>query len=362
MKKFLPLLISFLILSTGIPNSEAQVKNIIILVSDNEADLTLAEKIGELLKAEVVVTPWGIYNESISVEIINRNPSLVLIIGGPKAVNPQYESDLQALGIPYTRKWGETRVETALAVLEFIKKDYPGLFKDVKLAVVYGWDLAGILELRKLMRKQNVIPVYVSRNSTKIPITWNDKVIIVETPLSINILRKLRIPNPVIVRANITADVAKDAIERAEVAIERAKRVIELTRFHVGNMLESATRLLNMAKDAYSHGNYLRAYNYANLARLQAERIISMGLLLRPGLKLPPRLEVQMQLRFLKMLVMRLESQGVNVRQVRELISKAEEALRRGDISTAMDYIRKAKEMLKYVYRQRGEKGRKPKI
>ncbi|CAB49420.1 cell wall-binding repeat-containing protein [Pyrococcus abyssi] len=345
------LLISILVLS-ALP-AQAQVKNVIILVSDNEADLTLAEKIGELIQAKVVVTPWGIYNESVSAEIAEKNPSLVLIIGGPKAVSPQYEEDFQSLGISYVRRWGETRVETAISVIKFLKKDYPWLFKNAKLALVYGWDLAGIHKVRELMKRENVIPIYLSRNSSSVPINWSGRFIVVETPFSAGIFKKIRIPNPIIVKANVTKEITWDAIERAEKAIIRAKRIIELTDIPQEKRLEIANRLLSKAKEAYSTGDYIRAYNLANAARSIADSIVSMGMFSKPRIRLPMKLQIQMQLRLLKMLTMRLESQGIDVKPVKELIAKAEDALKRGDLNEAMKYLNEAKELIRQIHRGR---------
>ena len=357
MKKFLPLLLSFIILGTAVPTL-AQVQNTLILVSDNEADLALAQKVGELLNAEVVVTPWGVYNESISVEIIEKNPSLVLIIGGPKAVSPQYEVDLQSVGIPYVRRWGATRVETATSVINFIRKDYPHLFKGVKLVVVYGWDLAGLSKLRELMRENNVIPVYISNNSTNVPVNWSGKLIVIETPFSKNIIRRLHLYGPIIVKANVTREVAEEAIEKAERAIKRAEVISRLSGLSLG--LESAYKFLGIAKEAYSQGDYLKAYNFANLARAKAERIIATGIFAKPRVKMPPKLELQIQIKFLKLLTMRLEAQGVDVRGVKELIARAEDALNQGNISLAIKYVNEARELLRYIHRGReGWKGKK---
>lgn len=57
---------------------------------------------------------------------------------------------------------------------------------------------------------------------------------------------------------------------------------------------------------------------------------------------------------------MRLEAQGVDVRGVKELIAKAEDALNQGNISLAIKYVNEARELLRYIHRGReGWKGKK---
>ncbi|HDZ35415.1 MAG TPA: hypothetical protein ENH81_00680, partial [Thermococcus sp.] len=87
----------------------------VILVSDNEADCTLAEYLANVTGAIVVTTPWGVYDPSVTATVMSYGPDKVIIIGGPDAVVDMYLEDLQELNIPVERWWGKNRYETNLA-------------------------------------------------------------------------------------------------------------------------------------------------------------------------------------------------------------------------------------------------------
>ncbi|ENN96699.1 cell wall binding repeat 2-containing protein, partial [Methanocaldococcus villosus KIN24-T80] len=82
-KKLVLIILSLLIPTVAATN--------VILVSDNQADYLTALNIASLFNdTKVVVTPWGIYNESVVNEILKMKPEQVIIIGGPIAVPDEY--------------------------------------------------------------------------------------------------------------------------------------------------------------------------------------------------------------------------------------------------------------------------------
>ncbi|AFK23131.1 cell wall-binding repeat-containing protein [Pyrococcus sp. ST04] len=351
MKKVLSLLLSLLVILPMLESFvSAQAENIVILVSDNEADSALAEKVAEILNAKVVVTPWGIYNESVVAEIMSLNPSLVIIIGGPKAVSPQYYDALQSLGISYTPIWGKDRVETSEKVIEFLMKDYPQLFSNVTLVIVYGWDLSGIARLRHLKDK-HVIPLFVSKN-TNVSINASN-ILIIETPFSEKFMFRYKemFHHAPIIKANITPEVANESIKNAEIALERAERIIErnVTSPLVSRLLDKAEDLLNKAKEKFSAGNYVEAYVLALHSKWLAERALSISLTSAYHITISAERKLTMELRLLWTVTLRLEKAGYNVDTIKELLQKAQEALKNRDYVTASRYLEEAKDLLRKI-------------
>lgn len=137
-------LVSALLLASIIPATSATNGTLpytAILVSDNEADLTLAQRLGEALNASVIVTPWGVYDPGVTAEIISTAPDKVLIIGGPAAVPRNYEDDLNEMEIGWVRIWGNDRYETNIQVLQYILENYPELLEGTKIVIAHGRDI-----------------------------------------------------------------------------------------------------------------------------------------------------------------------------------------------------------------------------
>ncbi|AIJ05378.1 cell wall binding domain [Methanocaldococcus bathoardescens] len=127
-KKLLLLLLALLVPAVSATN--------VILVSDNQADYLSAMNIASLFNdTKVVVTPWGIYNESVVDEILKLNPKQVIIIGGPVAVPEEYVEKLENLGIEVERVAGKDRYETNKEVIEKFKEK---LKEKKKVVVVHG--------------------------------------------------------------------------------------------------------------------------------------------------------------------------------------------------------------------------------
>ncbi|MDK2868928.1 MAG: hypothetical protein PWP39_163 [Pyrococcus sp.] len=342
------LFLSLVILTSTIPEEAvSQVHGIVILVSDNEADLTLAEKVAEILNAELVVTPWGLYSESVVDDILEKDPSFVMIIGGPKAVVPEYEKFLENLGIPKTRIWGETRVETSRAVVQYLLKDYPSIFKRANIVIIHGWDLPAIVKAKQMKYS---IPIFVSQNVTDIPTIPSNKTIIIESPYSMAIMVRFRkyLQNVTYIKAEITPAIANEAIERAEIIIKRAEKMLEEPSPKLPSsisLLDQAKRLLEMAKLKFESDNYQEAYILSLRAKLLAEKAIVLSQMSPKA----PGIEIQIELRMLQIVASRLEKLGYDVSEVKALLNKAQEALKAGKISETIQYMNKAKEKLREI-------------
>ncbi|RLF91219.1 cell wall-binding repeat-containing protein [Thermococci archaeon] len=359
MRALFSIFLSLLLLTIALPGYiNAQVKDFVILVSDNEADLTLAQKIAVVLDAKVIVSPWGIYNESVVPKILDADPSFVLIIGGPMAVPEEYEKDLEDLGIPHTRLYGSTRVETAQVVINWIKKDYPDLFKDIKFAVVYGWDFGAIMKVRSM---KGVIPIFIGYNPVNITIPEEDVVAIMSRDseeIMEKITGKFRVRSRM--RVVITQEVAKETIEESSIVISRAEEVLREVE-SIGSMgarawvfLDAAKGYLKKAKSSYEEGDYIKAYEYAKNAKIRAERAIVLA---RAGEK-GPGLEISRRIKMLEITVIRLKARGIDVSNILPLIEKAKSALESGNVGEAMNYVEMAMKLIREKTRGHGENGR----
>ncbi|MDK2868929.1 MAG: hypothetical protein PWP39_164 [Pyrococcus sp.] len=353
------LVIGMLILSmsavpgvTATTSTTTEFSSVVILVSDNEADVTLAEKIAEVINASIVITKWGVYEENVTAEIVSLDPDLVIIIGGPRAVVKAYEEDLEALGVTYIRAWGSTRVETAIDTINKISQMFPGFEKKARVAIVHGWDLAGIIHLRG---KKFVIPIFI-KDSSNVSITIINRfngVEIVKNKQHEKIMEKVkerireRVKNVTEETIeNITQEIAERAINLAEERVSLAEELVNnMTQQNVTipgviPLLENAKRHLEEAKKAYEEGYYGRAYGLAVASKNIAEAVIR-----RVSEKVDEKFardlafKLRVRVRVLEKVALRLQAKGANVTEILDKIEQAKEALKNNDINTARQLI-----------------------
>lgn len=365
------LVVAMLVLSMGVvpgvtaaTSTTAEYSSVVILVSDNEADVTLAEKIAEVLNASVVVTKWGVYEENVTAEITSLDPDLVIIIGGPRAVVKAYEEDLEALGITYIRAWGNTRVETAVDAVNKISQMFPGFEKKVRVAIVHGWDLVGIIHLRG---KKFMIPIFIKDSNVSITIINKfNGVEIIKNRQHEKIMEKIkekireRVKNVTEeVIENITQNIAERAINLAEERVNLAEELVNnMTQQNVTipgviPLLENAKRHLEEAKKAYEEGYYGRAYGLAVASKNIAEVVIR-----RVSEKFDEKFakdiafKLRVRVRVLEMVALRLQAKGANVTEILDKIEQAKEALKNKDIDTARQLIAEIEKELRMKIRE----------
>lgn len=92
------------------------------------------------------------------------------------------------------------------------------------------------------------------------------------------------------------------------------------------NLLDQAKRLLGMAKIQFERGNYQKAYILSLQAKLLAEKVILLANISPKS----PGIEIQVELRMLQIVTSRLEKLGYDVSEVKDLLNKAQEALKAG--------------------------------
>ncbi|HIH72481.1 MAG: Uncharacterized protein XD43_0158 [Thermococcales archaeon 44_46] len=361
-KKVLVWLFSALLLVSIIPATSATNGTLpytAILVSDNEADLTLAQRLGEALNASVIVTPWGVYDPGVTAEIISTAPDKVLIIGGPAAVPRNYEDDLNEMEIGWVRIWGNDRYETNIQVLQYILENYPELLEGTKIVIAHGRDIGAI----KKAEIEKAFPIYVdanrTENQTQILATIRvTSVVIIKTPYSENITERVRneIRNRVRAnitdeQANITAEIVWEAIEIAENKTLLARKLLEnstTTLPAAERLLELATKEIERAREAYQSGNYGEAYGQAIAAKAHAEGVIRMASeQIQLALKTNQTLRVRVRIEKLSSIIERFESIGLNMTEEKGLLEKAREAYEKGNYQEAEQLLNQLRNMVR---------------
>ncbi len=70
----------------------------IVIVSDSDCDVAMAELLASVMEAEVVKVEWGFFDEEAIAEVVESEPDNIIIIGGTKAVVDQIQ-EVRADGI-----------------------------------------------------------------------------------------------------------------------------------------------------------------------------------------------------------------------------------------------------------------------
>ena len=356
------LITSFMV--TGQVKAETGDVKIVVLVSDNEADSTVAASIAELLNFTVVTTQWGIYNPNVTAEIIEDMPDKVIIIGGPVAVPVEYEQDLNNLGIPYERWYGADRYSTNVRVIEKAKEEFPGIFRDVEVFIVNGRDVGAIQMVRKYELKKKVIPLFVDNgleNQTEIigSLIKPKQVVLVRSPL---LSESLFVTiEGIIERSGVQlSEESLDATERlAWNSIISTGGLLELARTTLDdlkipgakNMLELASRELEKARKEYARGNYEAAYRYSIYARTHADVVIVLaGKEKNKILHGLPKVALEHDILRLEIQIQALANSGVDVTEIQSLLNQAKAALQAGDIDSAFEITQVIKEKLRTLF------------
>jgi len=366
-KKILPIIFGLMMLAVPVtfkPVSAADT-TVVILVSDNEADCALANYLANLTANVVVVkTPWGIYDPNITAKIISHAPAEVIIIGGPVAVPDEYVEDLQNLGITVERWWGENRYETDLAVIKNATVKFQLQLQN-RVILVAGTDLAGIEKALQLaiQKRAMIILVNQTTNITKIMDRLRirtENFTIVETPVmnqTMLMIQKqlkehLKECNCTKVQVNMTAERALEAIQMAEEKINAAKELAEnATNPAIDNILTTAEKQLEDAKDAYNTGKYGLAYGLALAAKSKAEVVVRLaGEDIRKMIMNNTKMRLERELVRVEAQIRVMERLGVNMTTALQLMEQIKTAIRNGDYDTAQELMVKLKEEIRASY------------
>ncbi len=350
--------------------------NLVVLVSDNEADYALASSVVGLLGARLIVTPWGTYNATVSAEVLTAQPSRVIIIGGPVAVVSEYTQDLEDFGIPYERWYGADRYGTNLAVVGYLKEEFPGELGEVHdVAVVNGQDILAM---------QHYVRYYVRDHTGK-------KWLIVLTGQShlnetLDVLGMLGFPENLTYIASVRGGssspmfplnrkkmdvwfnvhfggippISMDMISPEneggayQVLMEIQNRTLRAEHYLDGlrlpgarKKMEKAEEYLSLAWNAYDSGNTAGAYLLAVKAGFMADAVmLSVHRAMDTVFQGSPKIRLSAKLRWMKEIIEYLRDNGYDVEQLEALLSQAENALNAGQFERVLQELHQIKEQM----------------
>ncbi|GAB6134913.1 cell wall-binding repeat-containing protein [Thermococcus prieurii] len=269
MKKLASFVIMLMLLTWGAAFSTATASgggsDTVILVSDNSADLVMAELVSNLTGYPIVVAPWGIYDPGVTAKVLSKSPRKVIIIGGPLAVLPDYAADLNASNVTVIRWGGRTRYDTNRDVIKGLRELGINLKKQV---FAVGSDPACVQTALKLALEERAAVVYLTKPTENIS---NGKLVV---PQWVNV------SGPEVVKVKVTNWTAEMRIKEVEGKLNFLLGFINGTPGEVlGKYVDDAKKLLAEAKEAYARGNYAEAYRLANLAGEKVELAIKQAAL-----------------------------------------------------------------------------------
>ncbi|NJE76046.1 hypothetical protein [Thermococcus sp. ES12] len=344
----------------------------VILVSDNEADCTLAEYLANVTGAIVVTTEWGTYNPNVTAEIMSYAPDNVIIIGGPDAVVKQYVDDLQELGITVERWWGKNRYETNVAVIGNATVRLKIKFEN-SIIIVPGNDSGAIKEALRRAVKIHGIIIFVNETTDPIRVMAKFQIMpknvtIIHSHVMMNvaekIMERMKIhANVTEIKVNVTPEMALEAINMSEERVATAKEMLQNVSLDVreeklvSRMLALAERELENAKDAYEMGKYGRAYGQAIAAKAHAEFVIRVASdEWEVKVRFEPTMRAQIFVHRIEIQLNAMERAGINVTELRELVEQLKTAIKNKDydaIDSLMEQIRR--ELLELYANGRGK-------
>lgn len=360
-------LVVFILLTpllNSVPYASAADGVLVILTTDNEADLAVAYSVGSLLNARVIVSPWGTYDPRVSAEILSAGPGRVIIIGGPVAIPDDYTDDLEGFGIPYERWYGETRYETNLQVVEHLAEEFSGVLGDIgTVVVINGRDGLALKSYTEgVMLGTGVRSLLILTDSGKVEETMKalgelgkvERLVYLGTadggkplfPLNEKWLSAF-------VRGRFGNVSIEDRVfppgpvELGELLREVENRTGEAEKLLDGlqipsarERLEKAKGMLETAKNAYSAGDYTKAYEFAMKASWNADFVIAQAyketMTIYQG---SAALMLRRKLMRLQIMVEFLKSEGYDVSEVETLIQRALDALNRGDYQDVLQNL-----------------------
>ncbi|CAD5244300.1 cell wall-binding repeat-containing protein [Thermococcus camini] len=350
--------------------SAADTSVTVILVSDNEADCTLAQYLANMTGAVVVTTPWGVYDPNVTAGVMSYGPDNVIIIGGPDAVVDRYLDDLKELNITVERWWGRNRYETNLAVIGNATAKLRIKFEN-HVIVVPGNDTAAIrVALRKAVKVHGVIifandTTNITRVMMKIE-AHPKNMTLIRSHVMVRMTERLRErfenrvgANVTEVDVNITPEMAMEAINTSEERIASAEELLANVtlppqRDRVAEkMLNLAKKELERARNAYDDGEYGRAYGQAIAAKAHAEFVIRMA-----SNRWETEIEKNNSMRFqvylwrIEVQISALERAGINTTELKGLVEELKTAVKNGDYDVADTLMWKIRYKLLELYTQ----------
>ena len=248
---------------------------IVILSSDNEADLAVADAAAEYVDANVVTTKWGTFEDETLEEIKELNPMKVVMIGGPLAIPTEALNALNKNKITVVRISGADRYETSAEVAYYFWKG------SNTILMAEGTDSEAIAIIKERSKSQRLPIIYTKSDSVpaKVRLTIQnmgaDYVQLEASPVTDDTkviweLGKYVKKNVVVKRPNTELRIAQQ-IAKAEASMIMANGAIsfgdDLASLTGSRLLVLANTRLTKANELFGKGEYLGAYGHAVAAQ-----------------------------------------------------------------------------------------------
>ncbi len=219
----------------------------IVIVSDSDCDVAMAELLASVMEAEVVKVEWGFFDEEAIAEVVESEPDNIIIIGGTKAVVDQIQEVLEQMGFSIFRAAGKDRAETSLQMYKTFK-DY---FNDDFCVVVVDMQRSSIWRGKQLAIKYSV------------PLFFCD---VSELDDMLEKIDELGIEEVKIITGNRQSDLRTTCERRLKEAQDQLADITdsEATEENeeVLELIQECESLLEKAIEAFEDGNYLLCLEY----------------------------------------------------------------------------------------------------
>lgn len=135
------------IILMGILAAPLAAQGTVIMVSNSECDIAMAELLASVTKASIVKVEWGKFDAEAVEKAAASNPQTIVIVGGSKAVVDRIEKTLRDMGFSILRVAGKDRAETSLELYrtfkQYFNKDFAVIVVDMhKASIQRGKNLA----------------------------------------------------------------------------------------------------------------------------------------------------------------------------------------------------------------------------
>ncbi|AEF97051.1 PKD domain-containing protein [Methanotorris igneus] len=183
------ILVSIFIILGAVPIGFAEENEVVAVIVSTPADAIVAAPYAKALGYKIFYTQKDSLSDTVKMDLERYQVDKVIIVGGPVAVSNEVESQLKKMGVKTKRIYGDTRIETSIAVFNDLIKKRPELTKNIIIAEGFN---------------EKITPVAVSFDSPVLYYGLNrdDKVIealkeVKVSPENVIILGK-KVPNKVV--------------------------------------------------------------------------------------------------------------------------------------------------------------------
>ncbi|MGD2250159.1 MAG: hypothetical protein PVF58_17280 [Candidatus Methanofastidiosia archaeon] len=223
----------------------------LIIVSDSDCDVAMAELLASVMEAEIVEVGWGKYEEDTLQNVMESDFENIIIIGGNMAVVKQIQEALEEMGFSIFRIEGKDRAETSLQLYKTFKEYFNQDF-----AVVVVDTSATSIERGKRIAIRYSVPLFFCDVS--------------ELDRMLEEINTLGIEEVRIITSNRQDDLRTICQKRLNEAQEQLADIESAEEDE--ELVMECKKLLQKATEAFEDGNYLLCLQYlTNLETLLSE-------------------------------------------------------------------------------------------